>query len=130
MAEWLTDNDLHPDAVLTSAAHRALTTAQHVADHVGLDGDDVDVRDELYLASAQNWVDTLQERDHVGRLLICGHNPGLDMLVDHLAGGDVELTADGKLMTTAAIAHFIVEDWQQLRPDATTFVQLVRPKHL
>jgi len=37
MAEWLVDVDLVPDAILTSAAARALATATHVAQAVGLD---------------------------------------------------------------------------------------------
>lgn len=130
MAEWLVANDLAPDAIITSAANRAATTAQYVADHVGLGDQDIDVRDGLYLASAQTWLDMLWGHDGGGRLLICGHNPGLDMLVDHLSGGDVELTADGKLMTTAAIAQFAIDGWADLGPDAATLVQLVRPKEL
>lgn len=130
MAEWLSDNDLAPDAILTSAANRALTTAQYVAEHVSLSKTIMDVRDELYLASAQTWVDVLREQEGGGRLMICGHNPGLDMLVDHLADGDLELTADGKLMTTAAIAHFDIERWADLGPSSATLLQLVRPKEL
>jgi len=128
MAQWLADNDIAPDTIITSAADRALTTAGYVADHIGLN--EMDVRDELYLASAQTWLEALHEQAGDHRLLICGHNPGLDDLVDYLSDEAPEETADGKLMTTAAIAHFAIDDWAQLTHRSARLLCLMRPKEL
>ncbi len=130
MAEWLLDNDLAPDAIITSAANRALTTAQYVADHVGLGDADMDVRDELYLASGERWLRALHDYTGDHRLLICGHNPGLDDLVDFLAVVAPTLTTDGKLMTTAAVAHFDVARWSDLSAGSAPLLSLMRPKQL
>jgi len=130
MAEWLTDNDIAPDSVITSAANRALTTARYVADHIDLDDADFEVRDDLYLASAHSWLQTLHGHSRNDRLMICGHNPGLDHLVDYLSADPLELSDSGKLMTTAAIAHFAVGDWAELSDGSARLIALMRPKEL
>lgn len=130
MAAWLLDNDLAPDAIITSAANRAFATAQYVADYVGLKDADMDVRDELYLASGERWLRALHEYTGDHRLLICGHNPGLDELVEFLSADAPTLTADGKLMTTAAIAHFAIERWRDLAAGSAPLRSLMRPKQL
>lgn len=131
MADWLEETDRQPDAILTSAANRAETTAAYVGEHFGSAPSFSSVPD-LYLASASRWLDHLQGED-AHRLLICGHNPGLDDLVEYLGGdsADADLfTVDGKLMTTAAIAVFSVDDWATIGSATSTLVELVRPKEL
>ena len=130
MAEWLADNDRSPDAIITSAANRALTTARYVAEHVGLTKADVDIREDLYLASADTWLDTLHEQQGDQRLLICGHNPGLDALVEYLPAEPPSYTSNDKLMTTAAIAVLAVDRWSALGPRSTELVELARPREL
>lgn len=130
MAQWLLDADLVPDAILTSAATRALMTATHVAETVGLDVDVMDVRDDLYMASAHNWLNVLSEHQTDHRLLICGHNPGLDDLVEYLSADELRYTGDGKLMTTAAIAAFAVESWDELGHRSARLLHLMRPREL
>ena len=69
-------------------------------------------------------------------VLICGHNPGLDDLVGFLSNEAAELTADGKLMTTAAIAVFSIDQsnsintWSSISPDNCTLIELMRPRDL
>lgn len=84
MARWLEDTDREPDAILTSAANRARTTAGYVATHFALNAEDVIETPDLYLADVETWMDALVEQS-ADRLLICGHNPGLDYLVDYLS---------------------------------------------
>ena len=129
MAEWLDGEDLAPTAILTSAANRAKTTAAYVAEHFGLSDDAFEATEELYLAGGQTWIDAVADRVDE-RLLICGHNPGLDMLVDHLSSGAAPASPDGKLMTTAAIAVFEVEDFATLSPHTCRFVVVQRPREL
>lgn len=129
MAEWLADEGHAPGAVLTSSAKRAQTTAQYVVDHFALADHVVEPRDEFYLAGPNTWLAAL-EAQAADSLLICGHNPGLDDLVEYLAGGTPELTNDGKLMTTAAIAVFTLHDWPTLSPSTAQLTQLMRPREL
>jgi phosphohistidine phosphatase len=132
MARWLADQDLEPDRVLSSPAVRARTTVMEVVSACGLDQASVELDAELYLADAWTWLATLQEQD-CQRLLICGHNPGLDALVDHLSGGSAPFTDTGKLMTTAAVAHFAVRPtWSAVgTPEGRCeLLSLTRPRDL
>ena len=129
MAQWLAETGREPDAIFTSSANRARTTAEYVATHFGLDAGDIVETDELYLADAETWMDALVEQS-TDRLLICGHNPGLDFLVDYLSQEAATVTLDGKLMTTAAIAVFTMDDWPSLTPATCHFEELMRPREL
>lgn len=132
VAQWLETAGHAPDRVVTSAAMRAKTTVEYVVDHFSIPTNAVDERRDLYLAGAQTWLDVLAERTRPSAddLLICGHNPGLDDLVEHLAGRVPIRTADGKLMTTAAVALFAVDDWSALTPETVEFEEIIRPRDL
>ena len=58
------------------------------------------------------------------RTMIVGHNPGLEYLLDHLAGG-VPIPGDGKLLPTAALARFDLPD--RLAPARTRPGKTRRP---
>jgi len=133
MAQWLAESSYCPDHILTSSALRTRQTVAAVVAACDIDGDSVDVDAELYLASAQTWLVAASDtgvRAAPEHLMLCGHNPGFDALVDHLSDGAAPLSASGKLMTTAAVAVFEVADWAQLGSDTCTFVELVRPQEL
>ena len=128
MAEWLGENDYEPDAIVPSSAVRARSTANYVAEHFD-NAPTFTEHDDLYLASLDAWLDHLV-RATADRLLICGHNPGLDYLVEYLGGDQPRLTDDGKLMTTAAVAVFEIKGWENIAPDTVEFVTLMRPREL
>ena len=131
MADWLVECGLEPDIVLTSSATRARSTAQAVADAFAIDDDRVQALDGLYLADAWTWLRALEDAAP-GRILLCGHNPGLDDLVEYLCADDAPpLTPDGKLMTTAAIAHYAFdEEWSEIGRGSGRLLTLVRPREL
>ena len=130
MAEWLQEKELAPDRVLSSSAVRTRETVAHLIDGLDLDPSIVEFRDDLYLAGAWDWIDALRN-ESVARLLICGHNPGFDDLVDWLCAEPPARTLDGKLMTTAAIAHIrFDDDWPAIGPTSGRLHSLVRPREL
>ena len=130
MATWLDDEDLCPDHVASSSAVRARATAQYVVNHLGIRPRDFEVRDDLYLASAWDWMEFLNLQP-ASRVMICGHNPGCDDLVEYLCAEDPPTTSSGKLMTTAAIAHFSFDvGWPDIGPASGTLLQLARPKEI
>lgn len=97
MGRLLVDRALHPDLIITSSARRAVATARAVADALTTPVRIVERRD-LYLAEPNAYVDCLRELDNqIERVLVVGHNPGIEQLVDILTGSD-------KRMPTAAIA--------------------------
>ena len=133
MAEWLVESGYCPDHILSSSAQRTQQTIAAVRAQCDVDDDSVDVDDDLYLASAKTRLDATAlagVRANPELLLLCGHNPGFDVLVDTLSDGAAPLSASGKLMATAAVAVFDVADWAQLGPESCTFVEIARPREL
>jgi len=130
MAAWLLDHELCPDRVVSSPAARTRATALAVVTECDIDRRRLEFETDGYLADAFTWRQLLAKQQP-GRILICGHNPGLDDLVDELSGRRAPMSVSGKLMTTAAIAHFRVNSpWDQLREDTSELVQLIRPREL
>ena len=124
MGALLQDEDLIPDLILCSSAVRTHKTALIVAEACSYTGEIKQTR-ELYLADPQDYVDILRHvADKHARVLVVGHNPGLEMLIEALTG---EATS----MPTAALAYIelSLKRWRDL--DLNTKCKLVnvwRPK--
>ena len=76
MAKLAKDKGFTPDAIFTSPAVRALTTANYFKLELGLDGEDFFIRDEIYEAIPQriiNLINTLPEK--YSTVMLFGHNP-------------------------------------------------------
>lgn len=89
---WLACHHLLPDAVLSSPATRAMTTAEKCAKAAGLATTVIQTQSDLYPGDPNvitRAITMLPET--VGRLLVVGHNPGLESLVFDLSGQPVGL---------------------------------------
>lgn len=129
LGAWLNHEGLCPDEVVTSSAVRARATAEAVVETCGGASIGFERSRRYYAAGPETWLDRLATATG-RRVLICGHNPGLDELVEWLAP-HAPLTAAGKLMTTAAVAQFrIAGEWRRVAPPDAELVQLVRPRDL
>lgn len=126
MGQLLARHDLTPDLIVTSAARRAATTAELVALAAEYAGD-IQYTNELYLADPDTFLEVARETDDdVARLMLVGHNPGIEELVSALAGRD-----EG--MPTAALACFrlTIDHWRDLTDETTAeLLHLWRPKEL
>ncbi|MCU0691750.1 MAG: histidine phosphatase family protein [Polyangiaceae bacterium] len=86
MGKLLREQRLRPDLIVTSTATRALKTARVVAEACGYEGP-VQQDRSLYLASPAQYVRVAQNVDDgVVCLLLVGHNPGIELLVEQLTG--------------------------------------------
>lgn len=109
IGQLLADQGLHPDLVLSSTAKRARSTAKRVMEGGGF-ACPKQLLDEFYLAPPETYVDTLQQLpDDIERVLVIGHNPGLEALTGHLTGNHESLP-------TAALVHveFDIDAWSDL----------------
>jgi phosphohistidine phosphatase len=80
----LQKEDLVPDLVLSSTAVRARDTVQAVIQECSFDGE-VDYSRELYQADVDVIIDLLTRLDeNVNRVLVIGHNPELEELLQLL----------------------------------------------
>ncbi|MBD91090.1 MAG: hypothetical protein CL940_12205 [Deltaproteobacteria bacterium] len=97
IGEWMAARDLLPDLVLVSSAARTQETFERWRAGAGWDGAS-ETDDELYLASSYEICDRIAQLDNaVDRVLVIGHNPGLEMTVR-------ELTDTAIVMKTATLA--------------------------
>jgi phosphohistidine phosphatase len=126
MGRLLREQDLVPELILTSSARRARDTAEAVADQSGYEGD-IKVVEELYAAPPEAYLEALAAiDDHYERVLVIGHNPGLEELLEVLTG-------EREALPTAAIAwvDLSIQSWQALTDETSgTLVKLWRPKDL
>ena len=131
MGEWLSREGLVPDAVVSSPAERARETTLLVCNSVGFKPKKVVWEDAVYAASQSELLGVLAGCPaDAASVMLVGHNPGLEDLVDFLAGG-VEESPDGKLLPTAALARLeMPEDWRQLKSGCARLLSITRPRDL
>ena len=132
IGRWLADQRLLPDSVFSSPASRAAQTAKLVCANAGIEAADIVWVEGLYLASVGTLLELVRaipaERR---RILLIGHNPGLEDLVEHLSGTAEQLRRQGKLLTTAALALLALKnDWSQLGRNSAELRQIVRARAL
>ena len=124
---------LDPDAVIISPAKRVVETRAFVAEGYGLLDADQDRR--IYDNTASQLIQVIQDADNnAQRLMIVGHNPGLQELLLRLArddsGGLRRQVADK--FPTAAIAELELptDEWRNVREGAGRISSLIRPSDL
>lgn len=83
--KWLKENNLLPDCVLCSPSRRTRETLEAVMTAIGY----VEKRleDRIYEATPGTLATLVDERRDMDRVLIVGHNPGLEQLVALMTDG-------------------------------------------
>jgi len=88
MGRRLARGKVHPDAIVTSPAQRALATARLIARELDFPWDEISTAKPAYLADAATLLDLVRELDdRVEIALLVGHNPGVSELAQTLARG-------------------------------------------
>jgi phosphohistidine phosphatase len=109
MGELVRQYGLIPDLVISSDAVRALLTAQAVAEAARYAGE-ILLDPRLYIASPADILSLLQTvRENAETIMIVGHNPGLEELVEHLTGERLDLPT-----ATLAEIHLPIDHWHDL----------------
>jgi len=109
--QWLREHALVPDRVLCSPARRARETLEVVLEQVGY----VDQRLDpgMYEASAGQLVALIDAHLDADRVLLVGHNPGLERLAALLHSGQ---SSDYRGMPPAGIALLTLMNGDTLEP--------------
>jgi len=129
---WLKSQGLMPDTVLCSPAKRAQQTAELCCAEMGVPSEEINYDQHIYMANLSSLLTCLEEVDPAAqRLLLIGHNPGMEQLVDYLSAPPIPANDDGKLMPTATLAHLSIPgDCHQLQRYCAKLVRLLRPSEL
>lgn len=122
----LSESELVPDHILTSSAARALETTQRVVGAAKWGGEP-EVVPALYHAEPKSLAAIVSRvPNRVDRVLVVGHNPGLENWLTRLIGRM-------ETFPTAALAQveLPINSWLDLSPDTRgTLKQLWRPKEM
>jgi phosphohistidine phosphatase len=122
----LKEENLVPDLVVASAARRTRKTAELVVHESGFRGE-TRLTSDLYDASRAQLVGVVQALpDFAARVLLVGHNPGLEELLEYLTG-------TYRPLSTAALAQLeiAVDSWQQSSPGhGVRLLRIWQPREL
>lgn len=124
MGHRLAKRDAKPDAIFSSPARRALTTARLIAKELGFDRDRIVVDERLYATSADELLAVVRSLDdRLGRVMLFGHNPELTDLAHRLSATIANLP-------TCAVVEFGFDtpSWSKVGEIAPARVALDTPK--
>ncbi|HOU13806.1 MAG TPA: histidine phosphatase family protein [Anaerolineae bacterium] len=126
MGKRIRQNDLTPQRIISSTAKRALKTAELVAEACHYDERIIATR-AFYGAEPDEFIAVLRQLDDADeRVMVVGHNPDLEMLLESLTGALESLP-------TAAVAQVTlpINTWAELAEDTPgKLVQLLAPINL
>src|SRR5690606_18552882 len=95
MGRLLKEYDLVPETIITSSAERALNTAELAALSSSYENE-IAVTRTIYHAEPEDYIAYLQELpDDLVRVIVVGHNPGMEELVQELTGQYVAMPTAG-----------------------------------
>jgi phosphohistidine phosphatase len=124
MGKLILDKELIPQLILSSDAARARLTAEAMIESLDFEGE-VEYLDSFYMAEPNVYLEKLRSLpDELERVMIIGHNPGLEGLVQILSH-HVESLA------TSAIAYLVlpIKEWHELSADTDgELIELWRPR--
>lgn len=126
MGRLIRQKGLAPQLIICSGAKRARETVERVIEACGCKGE-LRFSEELYAAGPEAYIKVLKELDdRYERVMVVGHNPGLEELLE-------VLTAEEHLLPTAALAQLAlpIKKWREL-DDSTEgdLIKLWAPRQL
>ena len=126
IGELIKAQQLVPELILSSTAKRARKTAAIVAEHCGYEGV-IELRKEIYEANPKTLLKVLAKVDDKNeRVMLVGHNPGLEELLFELTGADEHLSTAALANVGVAIAKWSAIDGRT----AATLGGIWRPREL
>lgn len=135
MAEWLAAKGPRPDLILCSTAARTRQTLAPLAKRLADPAPPISLEKGLYLASEGALLARLQKlSDEIGVVLLIGHNDGIGLLANALAGhgkASSRSSLQEKFPTGAlAVLKAPASHWRELALGSADLKAFVRPRDL
>ena len=115
MADAIHERGWSPDLILVSSSKRTLQTLSGMSHR--FEGVLSEIRSEIYHATVNDLLLVLEDMDKEGTTMVLGHNPGSEILVNHLSG-------EWHVMPTAT-AVLLVESGEEWKVQ-----EVIRPKEI
>jgi phosphohistidine phosphatase len=125
MGRYLASKKLMPDAVFSSPAHRARTTAQLLAEQLGFNYDLIVFDQEIYEASVRKLMQLINGlAETQTQVMIVGHNPHLTYLAEYLTQQEI-----GNIPTCGVVAiTFGNQPWKEVSNGTGKLAWLEHPE--
>jgi len=132
VGRFLFQQGLVPDFVVSSPAMRARQTVIAVCGQMDIGPNQIIWDDRIYGGWTASIVSVLTDcPNDARRVLIAGHNPGLETLLQFLCHHRVPIPPDGKLLPTAAVAHLQIDsEWSNLDSGVARLLSITRSRSL
>jgi len=131
MGKWMMRENFFPDQIVSSPALRAWQTVTSVCHALQIDLATIDFDKHLYLAGMTELCNVLSNTEKgVNSVLLVGHNPGLEQLIQHLLNSDPRDIAGDKLLPTAAFCILKIGNWDDIESGSAELVMIMKPKLL
>ncbi|HUH58938.1 MAG TPA: histidine phosphatase family protein [Candidimonas sp.] len=131
IGEYMAREKLVPDMAVVSTARRTQDTWQLAQAYLGAD---IPQRNEprIYEAAHENIIDVIKDTpDHIGTLLLVGHNPGFERLATTLAAtgrpSAMALLEDHFPTGSLAVIDLPVGNWREVSAGAGHLESFKRP---
>ena len=116
-----------PEAIFTSVAVRAETTARLIAEKLGFDMEAIVAQESLYTFDDRELLSAIRAfPDQDTCVALVGHNPACHSLFEQLLGQRL----DKYVTCGSAIIDFDATSWRQIVARSGTLVQFLSPKQL
>ncbi|MEO7174501.1 MAG: histidine phosphatase family protein [Saprospiraceae bacterium] len=124
MSRLCAAHELRPDAILSSGALRAKTTARYFEKAFGLPETQFFLTDEIYEAGPNRILSIVQSlNDNWTTVYLFGHNPGFTQFGNWCNAAIAELPTCGVLRFRQELGH-----WSDFSPEDSAFVNILYPK--
>ncbi len=111
LGNFLADEGITPELIITSNAQRAVSTAEIIAERVEYDLDKIKANEELYEPSVRILLRIVNEMSTgLDNALLVSHNPAITFLADYLTSEDLGSMSAGTMVTLT----FDLSDWSEI----------------
>lgn len=131
IGNWMKQQRLIPDVIVSSPANRAITTAKLAAAELGIEAATIQQDQRLYFQGMEQLKAALPNYlKQYRRILLVGHNPDLENLTLDLTN-PTAMTEATKLLPTAALARLLLPDGHHnLESGCAQLLSITRVKDL
>lgn len=127
VGNYLLQQQIMPDVIMTSTAERARMTARMIADALKTDIEKINLQEDLYEASTRTFFQFItQLEDDLHHVMCVAHNPVVTYLAEYLTGAEV-----GDMVPAGmAMIKFNIQSWKEVSQGNGELENYITPEML
>lgn len=127
VGNYLLQQHIMPDVIMTSTAERARMTARMIADALKTDIEKINLQEDLYEASTRTFFQFItQLEDDLHHVMCVAHNPVVTYLAEYLTGAEV-----GDMVPAGmAMIKFNIQSWKEVSQGNGELENYITPEML